>query len=324
MRIAVIAAVSLLCAACDQVRSMLPPPDYDGAYVVLEIDRPAIEADHLEQISDQSAVALRAAGIRYVGRGVSEGALRIRLENPDDISRARQALTPIAGHLILSDQADGVIEARVGDDYADNLADETAEQSIAKIERRIQSQVLVEPYGPGRLVVRTDAPVLPEQVLRAVSQRGLIAFHLVKEVTPEASAQGRLPIGAIVAPPYLQGTNPEVVVRRPALVGHIEHANPSTDAHTGEFVVSFQFDAQGAQTFCQITREHTGERFAVLLDGRVITAPTINERICGGSGQISGNFDASSANDLAILMRAGALPLPFVVIAQGVGAPPAP
>lgn len=98
-------------------------------------------------------------------------------------------------------------------------------------------------------------------------------------------------------------------------------ADPTEDEQTGQIVLSFQLDTSGTRTFCQITRKHIGQRFAVLLDGRVLTAPRINEAICGGTGQISGSFDAESARNLAVLLRAGALPAPLRVVSQGAGAP---
>jgi preprotein translocase subunit SecD len=78
--------------------------------------------------------------------------------------------------------------------------------------------------------------------------------------------------------------------------------------------LSFQLDTEGASKFCQLTREHTGERFAVLIDSRVLTAPMINEEICGGTGQISGNFTAQSARELAAFLNAGGLPAPVRLI----------
>jgi preprotein translocase subunit SecD len=95
---------------------------------------------------------------------------------------------------------------------------------------------------------------------------------------------------------------------------HLDRANPSTDAQTGEWVLAFALDREGARLFCRITRDNVGERFAILLDNRVLTAPRINEPICGGSGQISGNFTAQSASELAIMLNAGALPAPLILI----------
>jgi preprotein translocase subunit SecD len=111
------------------------------------------------------------------------------------------------------------------------------------------------------------------------------------------------------------GDSIEVVEERVRMTGeHLERVQPSTDAQTGEFVLAFSFDAEGTRLFCRVTRDHVGERFAILLDNRVLTAPRINEPICGGSGQIAGNFTAQSASELAIMLRAGALPVPLLLI----------
>jgi protein-export membrane protein SecD len=120
----------------------------------------------------------------------------------------------------------------------------------------------------------------------------------------------------MVAQPYPEiGSGGEVVERRPRLTGeHLVRAAPSTDQQTGQFVLAFGLDSEGTRIFCRITRDYVNQRFAILLDNQVLTAPTINEPICGGSGQISGNFTAESANNLAIMLRAGALPAPLTVI----------
>ena len=120
------------------------------------------------------------------------------------------------------------------------------------------------------------------------------------------------------------GQTAEVVERRPRFTGErLVRASPSSDPITGEFVLSFQLDTQGTLVFCRLTNEYTGQRFAVLLDNQVLTAPRINEPICAGTGQISGNFTAQSANDLAVILRAGALPAPLIVVEEGI-APAAP
>ena len=93
-------------------------------------------------------------------------------------------------------------------------------------------------------------------------------------------------------------------------------AAPSFDNQTNEPVVSFRFNTTGAQKFGEITRENVGKRFAIVLDEKVITAPVIRSAILGGSGIISGNFTTESANDLAVLLRSGALPVPLKVIEE--------
>jgi protein-export membrane protein SecD len=93
-------------------------------------------------------------------------------------------------------------------------------------------------------------------------------------------------------------------------------AQASFDSRTGEPVVTFRFDSAGAKRFGKITQENVGLPFAVLLDNKVITAPRINEPILGGTGQISGNFTVERANDLAVLLRSGALPAKLTAIEE--------
>ena len=93
-------------------------------------------------------------------------------------------------------------------------------------------------------------------------------------------------------------------------------AQPGFDQRTSEPIVSFRFNANGARRFAQATQENVGRPFAIVLDNEVISAPVIREPIIGGSGQISGNFSVQSANDLSILLRAGALPAPLTIIEE--------
>ena len=93
-------------------------------------------------------------------------------------------------------------------------------------------------------------------------------------------------------------------------------AQPGFDQRTSEPIVSFRFNTSGARKFAQVTQENVGKPFAIVLDNEVISAPVIREPILGGSGQISGSFTVQSANDLAILLRAGALPAPLTIIEE--------
>jgi SecD/SecF fusion protein len=97
---------------------------------------------------------------------------------------------------------------------------------------------------------------------------------------------------------------------------NLTDARAGTNQQNGGWVVNFEFDSVGARRFGQVTQANTGKPFAIVLDDKVISAPRINEPILGGRGQISGNFDAQSANDLAVLLRAGALPAPLTIIEE--------
>lgn len=302
-----------------------------GSQLLLEIDVATMQRHQLDNIADQMASALRDAEprIAYTGRGVVDDAARVRIINAEDLARANAALRPLsrsptggADILVFTAGEDGLIEARITPVYLRELSRQAAQQSIEVIRRRIDpngtSEVSIVRQGDDRIVVQAPGVSDPQQLKDRIGQTALMTFHMVRELSPEDAAAGRIPPGAMVVQPYPTiGRAPDVVERRPRFTGErLVRANPSTDPQTGQFVLSFQLDSEGSRLFCRITREFTGQRFAILLDNQVLTAPTINEPICGGSGQISGNFTAQSANELAVMLRAGALPAPLTVIEE--------
>jgi preprotein translocase subunit SecD len=111
---------------------------------------------------------------------------------------------------------------------------------------------------------------------------------------------------------------PAYLIEKRVLVSgeDLTDAQPGFDQRTSEPIVTFRFNTNGARRFAQVTQENVGRPFAIVLDNEVISAPVIREPILGGSGQISGNFTVEGANDLAILLRAGALPAPLTIIEE--------
>lgn len=322
----------------DQLPSFLPRQTINlgldlrgGSQLLLEIDVATLQRLHLDNVADQMATALREAepAIRYTGRGVVGDAARIRLTDASTIEAARRALreiarSPTGGDDILrfAEGADGLIEARMTPDYLRQLSRQAAQQSIEVIRKRIDpngtSEISIARQGDNRIAVQAPGVTDPEQLRERIGQTAQMTFHMVREVSAEEFAAGRIPPGTMVVQPYPTiGDRPEVVERRPRFTGErLQRASPQTDTQTGQFVLSFRLDSQGSTLFCRITRQYTNQRFAILLDNQVLTAPTINEPICGGSGQISGNFTAKSASDLAIMLNAGALPAPLTVVEE--------
>ena len=303
-----------------------------GSQLLLEVDVNSLNRQHLDNIAGQMATALRDAepAIRYTGRGVVGEAARVRLVDPTQGDRALQALRGITRDTATNTEiltlspvgADGLIEARMTQQYERQLSRAAAQQAIEVIRRRIDpdgtAEIAIARQGDNRISVQAPGVSDPAQLRNRIGQTALMTFHMVPEVSPEEAASGILPTGSFLAQPYPgMGDGTVVVRRRPEFTGErLDNARVGTDGQTGEFVLNFQLDNQGASRFCRISRENVGRRFAILLDDRVLTAPTINEPICGGQGQISGNFSAESANELAILLRAGALPAPLSVIEE--------
>jgi protein-export membrane protein SecD len=303
-----------------------------GSHLLLEVDTATLRRQQLENIADQMANALRGAepAIRYTGRGVVGDAARVRLINVQDLTRARQALRPLARNttgnggdvLTFAEGPDGLIEARMTESSIRALTRQAAQQSIEVIRRRVDptgaNEITPVRQGDDRIVVQAPGVSDPEQLKERIGHTALMTFHLVREMSAEEQQRGVLPPGTMAVGPYPEiGDRGEVVERRPRLTGeHLISADPSTDPQTGQFVLTFRMDNEGTRIFCRITRDYTHQRFAILLDNQVLTAPTINEPICGGSGQISGNFTPESATNLAVMLRAGALPAPLSVIEE--------
>jgi preprotein translocase subunit SecD len=302
-----------------------------GSQLLLEVDVNTLRRAQLDNIADQMASTMRDAQprITYTGRGVVGDAARIRLVDPTQMERAIVALRGVAQSptsttdiLTFTQSPDGLIEARLTEAYVRELSRQAAQQSIEVIRRRIDptgtSEVDIRRQGDQRIVVQAPGVSDPEVLKERIGQTALMTFNLVREVSPEEAARGVIPPGTMVAQPYPEiGDQAEVVERRPRLTGeHLSRANPSTDPQTNQFVLAFQLDNEGARVFCRITRDYVNQRFAILLDDQVLTAPRINEPICGGSGQISGNFTPESASELALMLNAGALPTPLTVIEE--------
>jgi protein-export membrane protein SecD len=303
-----------------------------GSHLLLEIDARALQRQQLDGIAEQMGSALRDAepAIRFTARGVVGDAARIRLVDPADMARALVAIRPVTRSqttgnetMRVTQTADGAIEARYTESELRALSRDAVARSIEVLGKRVDptgaAEVSIVRQGDDRIVVQAPGVSDPQVLRNRIGQTALMTFHMVREVSPQEAAAGQIPVGSMSVEPYagMNQGRAEFVERRPRFTGErLANASVSTDQQTGEFVLAFALDNQGDRLFCRITREFTGQRFAILLDNQVLTAPTINEPICGGRGQISGNFTAESAAELALMLRAGALPVPLTVIEQ--------
>ena len=156
----------------------------------------------------------------------------------------------------------------------------------------------------------------PERIKDLLGTTAKLTFHMVDDEDNVSLRSNRAPFGKFIVSDFYK---PEIkyLVEKKARVGgeNLIDAKASFDPQLGN-AVSFRFDTTGAQKFGKATSENVGKRFAVILDGVVITAPVINSAITGGSGIITGNFSTQEATDLAVLLRAGALPAPLEIVEE--------
>ena len=156
-----------------------------------------------------------------------------------------------------------------------------------------------------------------EKVIRADQ---LVEIIRKTDADPNEAAAGRVPVGSEIVP-YAEGAGagvPFEVLRRQVMISgeQLLDAKQGYDQQSGQAVVNIRFDSAGSATFAKVTAQNVGKRFAMVLDGRVLSAPSINEPILGGSAQISGSFTVATANNLAISLRSGALPVKMTVVEE--------
>jgi protein-export membrane protein SecD len=296
-----------------------------GSYLLLEVDVGAAERDRLNSIIESVRNALRDAKIGYTGLNVEGDAIVFTIRDTDRIEDARQALAKIDPELNVDIGSDGASTMKFSQIATETRRRQAVEQSIEIIRRRIDETGTKEPTiqreGTDRILVQLPGVDNPEHVKALLGRTAKLTFQLVDgSVTPDEARRGRLPPGdEILAAQEGRGnrSGPDsYVVKKRVMVGGDMLTDAQATFQNNEPVVSFKFDAAGAKRFGDATRENVGKPFAIVLDNKVISAPIIREAILGGSGIISGSFTVQSASDLALLLRAGALPAPIQILEE--------
>lgn len=193
------------------------------------------------------------------------------------------------------------------------------------IDKRVNELGTREPTiireGNDRVVVQVPGLQDPQELKDLIGKTARLEFRMVDpNADPNEAAAGRVPVGSEIVP-YAEGEGSGAafeVLRRQVMISgdQLLDAQQSFDQQSNQPVVTIRFDSAGSNTFAKVTAQNVNKRFAMVLDGRVLSAPSINEPILGGSAQISGSFSVASANALAISLRSGALPVKMTVVEE--------
>lgn len=307
-----------------------------GSHLLAEVKVSDVIKQRMESLRDSIRTAVRKAGVRrYTRLGVSGTTITIKVTDTkkNDVAikalqeLGRQQVTigdgQIAGEgdplftVELNDQ--GIIEFTVTERTTKDWSVKAVEQTIEVVRLRVDETGVREPtiqrQGTDRILIQLPGVKDPERVKGIIGQVAKMTFHLLDpRVSAHEAMQGRIPPGAVLVPDASEtdgAGNPRMyLIRKKVMVSgeNLVDSQPSFDQRTNEPVVTFRFDSVGGRKFGNITGKNVGRVFAIVLDNKVISAPVIREPILGGTGQISGNFTVESAQDLALLLRAGSLP----------------
>ncbi len=309
-----------------------------GSYILFEVGTDQVYKDQIESLTGDIRVTLRKARILYefVGKS-SDQSVSVHIKDAERLDEAKSLianLNPTTGGGLLAvggrsydvtTSSTGVITMKMTEAYRTQTKQHTVEQSIEVVRKRIDEkgtrEASIERQGDDRIIVQVPGLDDPQDLIKTLATTAKMSFQLVDEsADPQQAAKGIIPIGSELLMEKGENGQPDqpVVVQKRVMVAgdRLTDAQQSFNSQTGQVVVTFRFDTMGARQFGNVTKENTGHRFAIVLDKQVLSAPNIREPILGGSGEISGSFTVKSANDLAVLLRAGALPAPLKSIEE--------
>jgi len=301
-----------------------------GSSLLLEVDAGAVRKEQLQSIDDDVLRVLRQARIPFTGRAIRGNGVEVHITHDTDddtaLSKLRELSQPLSGlagstgqrNIDVAENA-GVATLTPTDPAITERVRQAVDQSIQIIERRVNELGLVEPTiqreGLNRILVQVPGLQDPSRLKEILGQTAKLDFRMVDlSMTPEQAADAHPSDSEL-----LDGeAGQKYLIEKRVLVSGADlvDAQPGFDQNTSQPVVNFRFNSSGARKFAEATTANVGKPFAIVLDNKVISAPVIRQPIIGGSGQISGNFTVQSANDLSILLRAGALPAPLTIIEE--------
>ena len=290
-----------------------------GSYLLLEVQTDVLIKEEFENFSETIRIISRENRIKINNIELLDDELKIRFETSDKLDEIRSSF--LQNYRSVNFNLNNNIATITVDDlYKKNIQDSAIKQSLEIVRKRIDESGTKEPLiqrsGRQRILLQLPGVKDPERIKNLLGKTAKLNFHMVDDDDSKSLSLNLAPFGKMIVADI---NNEEIkyLLEKKSKVGgeNLIDAYASFDQTQGH-AVSFRFDTTGAQKFGKATSENVGKRFAVVLDGVVITAPVINSAITGGSGIITGNFSSQEATDLAVLLRAGALPAPLQIVEE--------
>ena len=293
-----------------------------GSYLLLEVDVPAMREKRLSNLGEDARTVLAEANIGVSTIARQRDGVVVTLADPNQIEQAQQAMSALIGG---NAQAADRLVQRQGNDrirYAfteatmNAMASDAVSQSIEVVRRRLDSsgtkEISITRQGADRIVVQAPGQSDPAELERLIGQTAQLTFQMEDyENAAQALQSGIIPPDAEV---LVDETGAPYLLKRRIVVSGENLTKASVgQGDNNQVAIDFRFDSQGARRFGEVTSANIGRRFAIVLDGKIISIPSINSAITGGTGQITGNYTIQSAAEFVTLLNGGALPAPLKV-----------
>ena len=304
-----------------------------GIHLVLGVETAKAIASQTDRIAEdfKNALERKGVGIKRIARD-TESSFTVELASPQTWNDALTVVNEFgnAWDLRSQDQGAGRFTVAMTASERRRVEDFSVRQGLETIRNRVDQFGVAEPtitrQGEDRILIQLPGVQDPERAKALIGKTALLEFKLVADnVSPDDVAQGRAPDGYEVIfqrrvdkETKVERKAPYVVTKRALLTGaELTRAEVQADPNSqGNWQVSIEFTPTGTRIFGQITEQNVGKQLAIVLDGNLYSAPRINERIPGGRAVITGQFTVDDARDLAIVLRAGALPAPVTILEE--------
>lgn len=304
-----------------------------GMHLILEVEAEKAVESYVERIRSSLREDLKGNGIPF-GKLEREGTNRIVLEVSGEKTKWEKILSQrysMMPELSSTPQEKGIWKVALVLDsrQAEQVKKNAIEQALETIRNRIDQFGVSEPeitlQGTDRILIQLPGIKDPQRAINLIGRTAFLEFKLVDEEGDiDAALKGNIPEGDIIL--YQRSVDPKtggvrkipfLLKERTLMTGeYLKDARVAIERQFSEPYVALEFDDVGGKLFEQITGSNVKKRLAIILDDNVYSAPVIQERIPGGRAQITGRFDMKEASDLAIVLRAGALPAPVKIIEE--------
>lgn len=285
-----------------------------GSHLLLQVDFNAYLNEQMDVLRDSIRQELRSNKIGYLSLSAAKDKVFFSLRDKEQSELVKKILAKNRDFNL--NTLEDNFEVSYSEDYIEAAKKRLLEQSIEIVRRRVDENGTKEPIiqrqGDDKILLQVPGMENPEHLKNLVGQTAKMTFHLVNE---KVYSMESVPYDSVLLP--LEDGNQRIAIYKKVMLNGdlLKNAMVSFDDRNKP-VVAFEFNTLGAKQFGELTKKNIGKRLAIVLDNKVICAPSISVAILGGSGHITGSYTAQSANDLALLLRAGALPAPLKIIEE--------
>lgn len=293
-----------------------------GSHLLLEVDLDHYISDQYSMIADNLRKELRKGKVGYKNLKALSSNIQLELRNKDDLEMFSGRVRSMNAGLWI-ENSDNKVKLTFNNDRMSEMKENVIDQSIEIVRMRIDDtgtkEPIIQKQGASQILLQVPGADNPAELKAMLGKTAKLTFHLVNdEASVEDALKGKVPNNSMLL--YMDGSNnqayPILIKKKAFLSGDLlTDAKMSFDQNNAP-AVSLWFNSLGGKIFGDITKTSIGKRIAIVLDNRVISAASIHTPILGGTGIITGNFRIEDAQELALLLRAGALPAPLKIVEE--------